>query len=111
MVNKTLSQLLRTTSHTSFELVYYFNLLFPLDLLPLPDMDGLSKVQFMTKLHEKAHVYMVKKGEWYAKLDNKGKKGRVLEKGNVLWVHLRKERFPTLRKYKLLPRLGGWGRD
>ncbi|RDY02851.1 hypothetical protein CR513_13651, partial [Mucuna pruriens] len=39
----------KTTSHTPFELVYGFNLLSPLDLLPLLDMasivhqDGLSK--------------------------------------------------------------------
>ncbi|RDX85182.1 hypothetical protein CR513_33678, partial [Mucuna pruriens] len=43
VVNRTLSQLLRffvvssTTSHSPFELVYGFNPLTPLDLLPLPD--------------------------------------------------------------------------
>ncbi|RDX88374.1 hypothetical protein CR513_30044, partial [Mucuna pruriens] len=46
-----------TTSHSCFELVYGFNPLTPLDLLPLPDMasilneDGLSKAQLVKKLH------------------------------------------------------------
>ncbi|RDY08900.1 hypothetical protein CR513_06813, partial [Mucuna pruriens] len=56
-----------TTSHSPFELVYGFNLLTPLDLLPLLDAvswlnkDGLSKAQFLNKLHERAKVYIEKK--------------------------------------------------
>ncbi|RDX87330.1 hypothetical protein CR513_31213, partial [Mucuna pruriens] len=44
-----------TTSHSPFELVYNFNLLFPLDLLPLPlvsslvNDDGLTKAQLVKK--------------------------------------------------------------
>ncbi|RDX76822.1 hypothetical protein CR513_43148, partial [Mucuna pruriens] len=70
-----------TTSHTPFELVYSFNPLSSLDLLPLPcvatmvNEDGLSKAQFVTKFHEKAHAHMEKKGEQYAKYANKGKRG------------------------------------
>ncbi|RDY00435.1 hypothetical protein CR513_16387, partial [Mucuna pruriens] len=49
----------------------------------------------MVKLHEKACIYMEKKGEQYAKYAIKGRKGKVFSK--------RKERFPTLRKFNLLP--------
>ncbi|RDX84958.1 hypothetical protein CR513_33920, partial [Mucuna pruriens] len=58
--------------------------------------DGLSKAQFVMRLHEKACAHMKKKGE-----------GKLFEKGDIVWVHLWKDRFPTLRKSKLLPRGDG----
>jgi len=48
-----------TTSYSLFEVVYGFNPLSPLDLLPLPNTfammsrDGLSKANFVKSLHEK----------------------------------------------------------
>jgi hypothetical protein len=30
-----------------------------------------------------------------------------LEPGELVWVHLRKDRFPNLRKSKLMPRVAG----
>ncbi|RDX94819.1 Retrovirus-related Pol polyprotein from transposon 17.6, partial [Mucuna pruriens] len=50
---------------------------------------------------------MEKKGEQYAQSANKGKMGKVFEQGDLVWVHLRKERFHTLRKSKLLPQRDG----
>ncbi|RDX86566.1 hypothetical protein CR513_32090, partial [Mucuna pruriens] len=82
-----------TISHSPFELVYGFNPLSPLDLLPLPIMpswvndEGLSKAQFVKKFHERVRSHIEKKKEQY--------------------VHLRKERFPHLRKSKLLRREDG----
>jgi hypothetical protein len=38
---------------------------------------------------------------------NKGRKEIKLEPGNLVWVHLRKDRFPDLRKSKLMPRAAG----
>ncbi|RDX85989.1 hypothetical protein CR513_32763, partial [Mucuna pruriens] len=77
----------KTASHTPFELVYGFNPLSPLDLVSLPmasiaNPDGLSKAQFY------------------------GKEGKVFEKGDLVWVHFRKERFTTLRKSELSPTRG-----
>ncbi|RDX96205.1 hypothetical protein CR513_21168, partial [Mucuna pruriens] len=52
----------KTTPHIPFELVYGFNPLSPLDLLPLLAMASivyqhdLSKAHFVTKLHEKARM-------------------------------------------------------
>ncbi|RDX85791.1 hypothetical protein CR513_32965, partial [Mucuna pruriens] len=57
------------TSHSLFDLVYGFNHLSPLDLLPLPNVysminsGGFSKAQFVKNLHEKARLYMEKKVE------------------------------------------------
>ncbi|RDY09914.1 hypothetical protein CR513_05644, partial [Mucuna pruriens] len=86
VVNRTLSQLLRcfivssTTSYSPFELVYKFNPLTPLDLLPLLDMASklneymLSKSQFVKKLHERDRYHIEKKVDQYAKQANKGRK-------------------------------------
>ncbi|RDY12108.1 hypothetical protein CR513_03133, partial [Mucuna pruriens] len=69
-----------TTSHSPFELAYGFNSFSPLDLFPLPIMpnypndEGLSKAQFVHRLHEKARLRMEKKGEQYARSANKERK-------------------------------------
>ncbi|RDY03571.1 hypothetical protein CR513_12837, partial [Mucuna pruriens] len=46
----------------------------------------------MVRLHKRSKMFM-----------ERDKEGRVFAKGDLVWVHLQKERFPTLRKYKLLP--------
>ncbi|RDX94052.1 hypothetical protein CR513_23606, partial [Mucuna pruriens] len=67
------------TSHTSFELVYGFNPLTPIDLLPLPNVnamlncDGISKAQFVKELHVKVHSEVEIKVEQYVEKVNKGK--------------------------------------
>ncbi|RDX87533.1 hypothetical protein CR513_30986, partial [Mucuna pruriens] len=81
------------------KLVYCFNLLSPLDLLSLPTMltwmndKGLSKAQFVKELHEKARIHMEKKEEQYVKNANEGKKEVIFKEGDLVWVHLRKERY------------------
>src|SRR5437868_7477122 len=45
--------------------------------------------------------------EIYRIAGNKGRKEVILEPGDLVWVHLRKERFPELRKSKLMPRATG----
>ena len=50
------------------------------------------------------NVQISKKNESYAKQANKNRKKVVLEPGDWVWVHMRKERFPKQRKFKLQPR-------
>ncbi|RDX82398.1 hypothetical protein CR513_36823, partial [Mucuna pruriens] len=94
-----------TTSYSPFELAYDFNPLSPLDLLPLPilpncvDDKGFSKPNLL-----KGSVTHGKKGEKYAKNTNKGRKEVFFKEGDLVWVHLRKEKFPYLGKSKILPR-------
>src|SRR3954463_8825021 len=38
---------------------------------------------------------------------DKGRKHVVFEPGDLVWLHLRKDRFPHLRKSKLMPRADG----
>jgi hypothetical protein len=43
----------------------------------------------------------------YEKRANKGRRQMLFEPGDLVWVHLRKERFPKQRKSKLQPRADG----
>ena len=45
--------------------------------------------------------------EGYAKYANKGRKKVTFERSDWVWVHFRKEWFPSQRKSKLMPRGDG----
>jgi hypothetical protein len=101
-----------TTGFTPFEVVYGFNPLAPLDLLPLPVqeracMDGKKRAEFVKQLHEKTKMNIERMTKQYADRANKGRRRVIFEPGDLVWVHLRKERFPSKRKSKLMPRADG----
>ena len=101
-----------TTGHSPFEVVYGFNPLTPLDLIPLPiskivHKDGKKKAEYVKQLHEKVRQQIEKKTEQYANQANKGRRKITFEPGDWVWVHLRKERFPAQRRSKLQPRGDG----
>ena len=61
-----------------FEIVYGFNPLTPLDLLPLlvtetTSLDGKKKAEMVKKLHESVRQHIEKKNEQYAIKANKGR--------------------------------------
>ncbi|RDY08349.1 hypothetical protein CR513_07436, partial [Mucuna pruriens] len=102
----------KTISYIPFELVYGCNLLSPLDLVSFPisskaNHECLSKTQSMVSLDERAKMFLERQGKRYVERVNTDKEGRVYAKGDLVWIHLQKERFPTLRKSKLLPRGAG----
>lgn len=139
VVNRTLSQLLRAiisknlkswecclpfvefaynrtvhsaTNYSPFEIVYGFNPLSPLDLVPIPieertSLDGKRKAELVKQLHEKVKQNIEKRTDQYMKQANKGRKRVVFEPGDWVWLHLRKERFPAKRRSKLHPRGDG----
>ncbi|KAL3575142.1 hypothetical protein D5086_023243 [Populus alba] len=97
------------TSFSSFEIVYGFNPLTPMDLIPLPfeervSLDGEKKAKMVRELHEGVRLQIEKKYRIYASKANKGCKMVVFQPGDWVWVHMRKERFPNQRKSKLQPR-------
>ena len=102
-----------STNYSPFdEIVYVFNLLTPLDLLPLPidersSLDGKKKAEIVQQLHQHVKQQIEKKNEHYASKANKGTKRVLFEPGDWVWVHMRKERFPAQRKSKLAPRGDG----
>ncbi|KAL5739350.1 hypothetical protein ACOSQ2_028530 [Xanthoceras sorbifolium] len=100
------------THFSPFEIVYGFNPLTPLDLLPLPvtehvNLDGKKKAEFVKQIHEKTRQNIERRTEQYANQANKGRKKVVFEPGDWVWLHMRKERFPVQRRSKLLPRGDG----
>jgi hypothetical protein len=101
-----------TTKLSPFMVVYGFNPRAPIDLLPLPpseivNLDATQRSEFILKLHETTKLQIEKMNEKYRIAANKGWKEMKLEPGDLVWVHLRKDRFPDLRKSKLMPRAAG----
>ena len=69
--------------------------------------DGLSRATFVKDLHERVRNKIEKKMEQYTRQANKGRKSMVFEPEDWVWLHLRKDRFPSQRKSKLQPRGDG----
>jgi hypothetical protein len=58
-------------------------------------------------MHETTKLNIEKINEKYRIAASKGRKEVKLEPGDLVWLHLRKERFPELRKSKLMSRAAG----
>ena len=100
------------TKFSSFEIVYGFNPITPLDLIPLPigeqvNLDGKKKADLVKQIHEKTRQNIERRTEQYGKNSNKSRKKVIFEPGDWVWLHMRKERFPEQRRSKLLPRGDG----
>jgi translation initiation factor IF-1 len=101
-----------TTKVSPFQVVYGFNPRAPIDLLPLPSLettcfDASQQSEFILKMHETTKLNIEKMNEKYRIAASKGRKEVKLEPGDLVWLHLRKERFPELRKSKLMLRVAG----
>ncbi|XP_027362465.1 uncharacterized protein LOC113870066 [Abrus precatorius] len=92
---------------------YGFNPLTLLDLVPLSTSndimhrDGKAKAEYVQSLHERVRAQITKKNEHYARLANKRRCEVSLDIGDWVWLHLKKERFPSQRKSKLSSRGDG----
>ena len=101
-----------TTGHTPFQVLYGFNPITLLELSDLPlDMresfDAKEKSKAMKKLHESIRGQIAKANEAYRRRANKHRRPIHFQPSDLVWVHLRKERFPSKRKSKLAPRADG----
>ncbi|KAK1651401.1 hypothetical protein QYE76_069206 [Lolium multiflorum] len=101
-----------TTLRSPFMIVYGFEPPTALDILPLPlhqriNMDFDERTTAMKKLHEETRATIQDHVLRQATRINAKKKERVFEEGDLVWVHLRKERFPQERNSKLKPRGDG----
>ena len=101
-----------TTKVSPFQVVYGFNPRAPIDILPLPTSERIhseakERAEFILKIHETTKQNIEKMTEKYRIAGSKGKKELKLEPGDLVWLHLRKEHFPDLRKSKLMPRADG----
>ena len=92
--------------------VYGFEPYTALDLLPLPlhervNMDVDKRAEYMKKLHEETRATIEQQVLRQAQVKNKHKKPMVFQEGDLVWLHLRKDRFPQERNSKLKPRGDG----
>ena len=92
-----------TSLFSSFEVMYSFNPLKPMDILPfstneLANLDGKENVEFIKELHVRGQANIERKNEQYAKQSKKGRFKVFYQPGDWIWVQMRKERFSTKRK-------------
>jgi len=102
----------RTTGISPFKIVYGLDPLGPVDLVPRPldqrpSADAEQRVKKIQQLHEKVQAQIEKSNLSYSALANKHRRPRVFQPGDLVWIHLRKERFPAQRKTKLMSQADG----
>jgi hypothetical protein len=101
-----------STKMCPFQIVYGYIprapiALFSLDAADVPHIDVVSHVKQMINLHEQTQQNIAVANAKYQITGSKGWKLVTFEPGDMVWLHLRKDRFPTLRRSKLMPRATG----
>jgi hypothetical protein len=66
-----------------------------------------QRAELILKMHETTKENIERMNAKYKISGDKGRKQLYFEPGDLVWLHLRKERFPDLRKSKLMPRVDG----
>ena len=79
----------------------------PLSVTKNFDGDAEERAKEIKKLHEQVQNKIGKQNEKYCKQANKHRKPAVFKEGDLVWIHLTKERFPSKRSSKLNPRADG----
>jgi hypothetical protein len=101
-----------TTKLCPFEIVYGFVPHAPIDLLPIPssvqhNFDATKRVEQILTLHRITKENIECMNAKYKVAGDKGCKHIVFDVGDLVWLHLRKDRFPDFRKSKLMPHAAG----
>ena len=101
-----------TTKMCPFELVYGLLPRAPIDLMSLPtseklNFDAEQRAKLMLKLHETTKENIERMNAKYKVAGDKGRAQLNFEPEDLVWLHLRKDKFPKFRKSKLMPRAAG----
>jgi hypothetical protein len=101
-----------TTQLCPFEVVHGLKPITPIDLFPLPlhervNMEASKRADFVKKIHGKTREAIEKKGKNIDAARSKSRKQVIFQPGDMVWVHLRKDIFPFLRRSKLKPQGAG----
>jgi hypothetical protein len=101
-----------TTKLCPFEIVYGFVPRAPIDLVATPhsekmNFDASRRAELIINLHEQTKANIKAMNAKYEQAGSKGRKPITFQPGDLVWVHLRKDRFHDLRKSKLQPRAAG----
>jgi len=80
--------------------VYEINPLTPLDLIPIPiesrvSFEAETRAKEMRKLHEHSRSQIERSNKAYKARANKHRTQLEFKLGDLVWLHLRKERFPS----------------
>ena len=70
-------------------------------------MDASARASYIKKMHEDTRHTIERQVQRLASKLNINKKPMLFNIGDLVWLHLRKDRFPNERKSKLLPRADG----
>ena len=70
-------------------------------------MDASACVAHLKKVHEDTRHTIERQVQRLATKINVTKQPMIFNIGDLVWIHLRKDRFPNKRKSKLLPRADG----
>ena len=70
-------------------------------------MDASARVNLLKKMHEDTRHTIERQVQRLATKLNVNKQPMIFNIGDLVWLHLRKDRFPHERKSKLLPRADG----
>jgi hypothetical protein len=71
------------------------------------NFDASRRAELIINLHEQTKANIKAMNAKYEQVDSKDRKHIIFEPGDLVWVHLRKDRFPDLCKSKLQPRAAG----
>ena len=97
---------------TPFQVVYGSNPNTPLDLTPLPipakySWEAEKRAKEIKDLHAQVRDRIEKVNYQIEQQVNKHKKRVQFQPGDLVWIHMRKERFPSKCKSKIMPRSEG----
>jgi hypothetical protein len=101
-----------TTKMCPFEIVYGLLPRAPINLMSLPsseklNFDAKQRAELILKMHETTKENIERMNAKYKISGDKRRKQLDFEPDDLVWLHLRKERFPDLRKSKLMFRADG----
>jgi len=102
----------RATGCSPFEALHGINPLTPIDLIPLPttckvSFEAEKSAKEMKKLHEQIRAHIENVNEAYKRQANKNRKGMDYRPGDLIQLHLMKERLTSRTKSKLMFRGDG----
>jgi len=102
----------QATGKCPFEVAYGTRPHSPLDLTPSSDKhqysaDAESRAKEIKKLHEQVRQRIIQQNSRYKTNRDKHRRQQILKIGDLVWIHLRKERFPKQPNAKLSPRADG----
>jgi hypothetical protein len=99
-----------STKLCPFQVVYCYIPRVPIDLLTLdpldaPHVDDVARVKHMLDIHEQTQQNIAHTNAKHRAVGSKGCKLVTFEPGDLVWLHLRKDRFPSLRRSRCYRKL------